>query len=75
MQEEYIFIHDALVEALKEGIIEGVKIETGECTSLEKGNDTKAEVVTTENKRDLIKEKEIEPFESHGEANDEETLM
>ena len=60
---------------MKEGIIEGVKIETGECKSLEKGNDTKAEVVTTENKRDLIKEKEIEAFESHGEANDEETLM
>ena len=28
MQEEYIFIHDALVKALKEGVIEGVKIET-----------------------------------------------
>ena len=75
MQEEYIFIHDALVEALKEGMIEGVKIETGECKSLEKGNDTKAEVVTNGNKRDLIKEKEIEAFESHGEANEKETLM
>ena len=28
MQDEYIFIHDALVEALIDGMIEGVKIET-----------------------------------------------
>ena len=74
MQEEYIFIHDVLVEALKEGMIEGVKIETGEGKSLEKGNDTKAEMVTIDKKRDLIKE-EIEAFESRGDANDEETLI
>ena len=56
-------------------MIEGVKIETGEGKSLEKGNDTKAEMVTIDKKCDLIKEKEIEAFESHGEANDEETLI
>ena len=59
MQEEYIFIHDALVKALIDGMIDGVAIkkstfeEDTAAGKVEKG-------ITIENDSALRKEREIE---------------